>query len=141
MTKKAISGAVLIGYVFLTFYITVFSRTYHASQKHDFTPFWSYKAIQEGRDNLVIENFLNVLLFVPLGILLCGTFRRIKWYQVLLMGLVLSIAIETLQYKMKLGFSDFDDVFHNVIGCLVGFVVYKAVSYHITKRQNRSLTY
>ena len=141
MIKRLISGAVLIVYICLTFYLTVYSRTYHSKQEHNFIPFWSYKAIHEGRVHLVTENILNVFLFVPLGLLLCGTFYRIKWYQALMVSMVLSIAIETLQYKMKLVFSEFDDVFHNVIGCLVGFVVYKAVNYYFAKRRNRSLTY
>ena len=141
MIKRLISGAALIAYGCLIINITVFSRTENSEQRHNFNPFWSYEAIQEGWDNLVRDNVLNVLLFVPLGLLLCGTFQRIKWYQVLVVGMVLSIVIETLQYKMKRGFSEFDDVFHNVIGCLVGLVVYKAVNYFFAKRRNKNLAY
>ena len=41
----------------------------------------------------------------------------------LMTGLIISGSIEVLQYFLKRGFSEFDDVFHNTLGCLVGLMI------------------
>ena len=38
-------------------------------------------------------------------------------------GCCISLLIEILQYVFKRGFSEFDDIFHNVIGCMIGYAV------------------
>ena len=54
-------------------------------------------------------------------------FGRMKGWKVLLIGGGFSVLIETLQFVLKRGFAEFDDVFHNVLGCLIGFGVYVGV--------------
>ena len=66
---------------------------------------------------------MNVVAFVPIGLLLGVVFRNIKWWRVLLIGGCISISIEILQLITKRGFSEIDDVIHNVFGCMVGFLI------------------
>ena len=71
------------------------------------------------------ENILNVLLFVPIGFLAgCGV-QRVTWKKVLFLGGGLSIFIELLQFIFKKGFCESDDVIHNVLGCLIGFGLWR----------------
>ena len=94
-------------------------------RKYDFHPFWSYAAIRQGLYSLISENIMNVVVFVPVGILLGIAIQTIKWWQVLLIGCGISICIEVLQFITHRGFSEFDDVFHNSLGCLIGFWIYR----------------
>ena len=41
--------------------------------------------------------------------------------------------IEVLQFVFKRGFAEFDDVFHNVVGCAIGFGVYVGIVYLIKR--------
>ena len=85
------------------------------------------------------ENISNILAFIPFGILLGTSFRKIKWWSVFVIGLIVSLSIEMLQFFLKRGFSEFDDVFHNVLGCLVGFGIYKFVECIIERIRRRTL--
>ena len=71
--------------------------------------------------NLMRVNYLNVGLFVPLGILVWFTLGKKKWWKVLLMMILFSASIELLQLVLKRGFCEFDDVFHNTVGGMIGY--------------------
>ena len=121
------AGLLFLEYVFLAFCSTVIFRTANEGQGYNFHLFWSYAAIQEGNENLLPENIMNVVAFVPIG-LLSGWAFKLKWWQVLILGFVISLSIETLQYVSKRGFAEFDDVMHNTLGSLIGYGIYAVVS-------------
>ena len=77
---RKVAGLLLIEYLFLIFCATVFFRVYSASIGHNFTPFWSYLAILDGRKELIPENIMNVVVFIPIGILLGVTTSRWKMF-------------------------------------------------------------
>ena len=120
---KYVKGVALLCYTFLLYCSTFFFRSFKDSSGHNNTPFWSYTAIQNGRDALVPIIIMNVLVFVPVGILCSSYLGRTKWYKVLLIGCGLSLSIETLQFLFNRGFSEFDDIFHNTLGCLIGIMI------------------
>lgn len=95
---------------------------------HNFHPFWSYTAIQHGRIDLIAENMMNIVVFLPVGLLLGMAIKGIKWWQAILIGCCLSFIIEALQLIFKRGFAEVDDVIHNSLGCLIGFGLYKLVA-------------
>ena len=111
----------LVEYVFLLFCSTIIFRATGETSKYDFHPFWSYKAIQDGRENLLAENIMNVIVFIPVGLLLSIAFKQVTWWKALLIGCEISIIIETLQFFLMRGFSELDDVMHNTLGCLIGY--------------------
>lgn len=67
----------LIEYIFLIFCSTVIFRSTGETRQYDFYPFWSYKAIQDGREDLLAENIMNVIVFIPIGMIL-GLLFRVK---------------------------------------------------------------
>lgn len=125
----------LVEYIFLLFCSTVFFRTTSELRKYDFQPFWSYKAKQEGRVDLLAENIMNVVVFIPVGLLLGIAFKQMTWLKVLLIGCGISVTIESLQFFFMRGFSELDDVMHNTVGCLIGFLIVSGF-HHITAAVN-----
>lgn len=115
----------LVEYIFLLFCSTVFFRTTSELRKYDFQPFCSYKAIQDGREDLLAENIMNVVVFIPVGLLLSIAFKQVTWWKALLIGCCISVTIEALQFYFMKGLSEVDDVMHNTVGCLVGWLAVK----------------
>lgn len=111
-----------VEYIFLLYALTVIFRTVMSDRKYDLTPFWSYKAIVEGSEpQLLTENIMNVVAFVPVGLLAGVVKRGMTWKKILMVGLCLSVGIEVLQLSFVKGFAEVDDVIHNTVGCLIGF--------------------
>ena len=92
-------------------------------QNYDFRPFWSYQAIKEGSEILLYEDIVNVFAFIPIGMAIAGSFKHRAWIYTILFGIALPCAIDILQFYFRKGFSEFDDVFHNFIGCSIGYLV------------------
>ena len=113
------AALLLIEYVFLIFCSTIIFRTAGATRRYDFHPFWSYD-----RPELLVENIMNVIVFIPVGMIL-GSLLRVKgsWLVALLIGCSISITIEALQFCCMKGFSEVDDVMHNTLGCAIGFLI------------------
>lgn len=121
--RRKVAGLLLSEYILLIYCSTVICRITMAERRYDFHPFWSYKAIEAGRVELLTENMMNVLVFVPVGLLLGIAFKNIRWWQVLLISLSISIVIELLQFILMKGFSELDDVMHNTLGCMIGMTL------------------
>ena len=124
----------LLEYAVLLIILSVLVRSAQAERTFDFTPFWSYRAIREGSKALLTQIIANVVAFVPIGLLLgCAFGKRMKWWNVLIIGGGFSLLIETFQFVMKRGFAEVDDVMHNVVGCMIGWGVYVGVRWMICK--------
>ena len=133
------AGLLLVEYMALLLTLAVLTRKVHTARAFDFTPFWSYREVlQSGKDALLTQNIANVLAFVPIGLLLGCAFGRMKWWKAMAIGGGFSLLIEVLQFVFKRGFAEFDDVFHNVIGCAIGFGVYAGVRWLIRKISPRA---
>ena len=119
----------LVEYVFLLFCSTVIFRTPGETRHYDFHPFWSYD-----RPELLIENIMNVIVFIPVGMIL-GSLLRVKgsWLVALLIGCSISVTIEALQFWFMKGFSEFDDVMHNTLGCLIGWLMVKGSRFMVRR--------
>ena len=116
----------LLEYIFLLFCSTVIFRPTGDTRQYDFHPFWSYNAIQEGREDLLAENIMNVVVFIPVGLILGLLLKDKKaWLISLIIGCGISVTIEALQFFLMRGFSEVDDVMHNTLGCVIGFLMVK----------------
>ena len=104
--------------------ITIFGRgEMLQEQRFELVPFWSYCAVwREGNMGLAIQIVLNVVFFVPLGFALplCFDYFRSIWRTVAVSA-VFSAIIELIQGVFAIGLCEFDDVFHNTLGALVGY--------------------
>lgn len=123
---RIIAKMALAEYVLLLFCSTVFFRKSVEIPEYNFHPFWSYEASQQdGMNYLLAENAMNVVAFMPIGALLCGAFQSMTWWKAALIAGGLSISVEVMQFVYRLGFAEVDDVMHNIIGCVLGYMLVK----------------
>ena len=117
----------LAEWIYLVLCAIVFFRETGAQRGYNLMPFWSYW--DYGKDSYFLEmfgeNILNVLLFMPIGFLASCGLQGLTWKKVLLLGGGLSVCIEVLQFIFKKGFCETDDVIHNVLGCLIGYGLWR----------------
>lgn len=114
-------------------------QTYFTEREIHFIPFKStLHSIQMAQDfyygpkktsyywYLAVRNILgNVLLFAPLGLiapLLNRRFRNLKF--ITFATFSLSFTAEVTQYFLVIGVADIDDIFYNVAGAIVGYLVF-----------------
>jgi glycopeptide antibiotics resistance protein len=76
--------------------------------------------------NISRTNILgNIEAFMPMGFLLPILFKKLrKFRKVLLVVLIVTFSIEILQYITGTGASDVDDVILNVLGGILGYLIY-----------------
>lgn len=109
-------------YLAIVLHLTLFSREIGSENRYQLKLFWSYEAFfRSGSYFYIREDYLNILLFVPFGIFLPQLFRKITWKKVFFAGFFCSVAIETTQLIGSLGLFEFDDMFHNTLGALLGY--------------------
>jgi len=100
-------------------------------------PFWSYiDIIKNDQYVFLYENILNILLFVPLGFFLSAYLGRNKYWKLVGIGVCISLFIEISQYVFQRGLCEFDDLFHNTLGCLIGCCLYIWIEHFIHIHQN-----
>lgn len=131
---KVPSIILLFLYLYIIFLYTLFQRG--VDEGYNFIPFWSYKAIYDGQLSLVVDNVMNVLLFIPAGFLAGMAFPLTDIKYVVAGGFIISFGIEVIQYAFSKGFAEFDDVIHNTLGCVIGFGILKL----IRKIENKIMT-
>lgn len=85
---------------------------------------------------IIIRDFLlNILAFIPLGILVKAINYDGKIFKSLLLGFFFSIFIELSQYLMSLGVSDTTDIISNSLGTYIGIILYTYLVSLLTKNK------
>lgn len=123
-----ITMPILAFYLSFVAKITVFSRIPWYEPRYMLVPFWSYRAIADGRTGLISEVFWNVVLFMPIGILFMLLLTcKCKWVITIIIGFLITTAIELIQLIFHRGYFEFDDIFHNTLGTVIGIAIYIVV--------------
>lgn len=118
-------------YLIMSFYITVVSR---ASLDKDFIRTEWLEGYESFRDVYTnSENYLNILLFVPIGCLVGLVVKIYRLVYAVLVGLFVSETIECAQLIWQRGTFDVNDLFNNTLGALFGGIIAIAVI-HGTQR-------
>lgn len=73
----------------------------------------------------VKEIIYNMLAFVPLGVYISIIKKDYHLYQKVLIGFLLSLFFEVIQYTFSIGSSDITDVIVNTFGTFLGVYLYK----------------
>ena len=72
--------------------------------------------------------FGNIGWFVPLGFLLPVLLKRESFLKVIVIGLMFSLTIESLQFIFRVGVAELDDLILNTIGTAIGYLLFKFTS-------------
>lgn len=124
-------------YVFLLFALTVFREGYFIWQ---FKFYW-HRPLSEINIVPLIETFKladakslvdfiynlygNIMWFVPMGFFIPALSKKhLKFFDVVVIGALISISIETMQFVLNTGVTDIDDVIFNTIGAMVGYLLF-----------------
>ena len=120
-------------YMFLLFELV--TSTDFESYSNNFIPFkeimrYSYTS------NLFFKNVLgNVLLFVPFGYFVNNILKNKKSIVAIIITLVTSLSIELIQMNIGRSF-DIDDIILNLVGGIVGYIIYRFINYVKEKLPN-----
>ena len=121
------AGLFLLLYVIVLYCSTVFFRATSTTIHYPFDFFWHYKDFAHGRLLWLPEVIMNIAVFIPVGLALGLAFRKAKGWQAVMAGMGVSVGIELLQWLFRKGFADVDDVMHNTLGCVVGYLLYRVL--------------
>ncbi|MBR1584272.1 MAG: VanZ family protein [Clostridia bacterium] len=120
-------AALFLLYVLAVGYITVFSR----SERRAAEILLRFDSISEAirrRSLQPLEHLImNVVLFLPLGVLfpLIQPRRLGKWRYIIPLGLLTSALIEAVQLILRLGQCDIEDLAANTVGACLGLGAFK----------------
>lgn len=127
-----VNRILLIFAMYVIMYITLLSREPGTSSTIVFTPFYSFAAARQCPE-LYREMFMNVLLFMPLGIFLPFSTRQwetrwrntiINYCVMILLIILFSALIEYFQFITGCGNAEVDDIMCNTIGGIIGLLGY-----------------
>lgn len=124
---QALASLALLVYLGVVSASTVFTRMPTVRQ-YELIPFWSwYEVFIKHSRSLLVEN-LNILLLLPAGVLLPIIFaRRLRPSVAFMIGALISAVIEVSQLILRRGLFEWDDMFHNGLGCMLGCLIVNAV--------------
>jgi glycopeptide antibiotics resistance protein len=112
-------------YIFLLISITILSREPGSRTEVNLLVFDTFS--KNSADNVYpIE---NILLFIPFGLLLpllIKQFRNV--IRISGFGIMSSLVIEVIQYITQRGYFQTDDIIANVLGTLIGYIIFIIVN-------------
>lgn len=128
---KALVWIILAASVIMFLYVTLCNRYQTTYLRYKLDLFWSYREVMKNNNRFILWQIAwNILAFVPIGnalYYLLGEKRKI--YKVILGCAIFSLCIELTQLFGRIGLFEFDDILHNtlggVAGYLIGVVLYK----------------
>ncbi|MCR4764633.1 MAG: VanZ family protein [Bacteroidaceae bacterium] len=110
------------GYFFFVLCTTIFYREETFTKRYHLQPLWSYAKLYQEQ---LAQIFLNILLFIPIGFFSCGALKKKSMFYAIGIGFVLSFFIELTQLITTRGVFNVDDIIHNVLGCIIGYLCFK----------------
>ena len=132
---KLLAGVLFAFYIVIVVYLLLFAdaigRSATAEYHYNLIPFREISRYFENADILgdwsfFMNTFGNVFFFLPFGFLLPAfvkPFRR--FYITIMLGMVFSALMETLQLITRVGSFDVDDIILNTLGAVLGYVIFK----------------
>ena len=111
-TQARWEGGILTAYTFLVLAETIFIRQPFIGQHFQPQLFWSWRVWAVQKEQILT----NVIMFELVGVLVGWIWSwKGLWF-----AAGLSVGIEILQLITARGLCEFDDVFHNMIGAVIG---------------------
>lgn len=124
-----ITGTLLAMSVALIIVMTLYGRRPGVESEWRVVPFTSYiEVFREGNIEVLLQIIMNIVMFVPVGILLPCCFQ---WFEknkrVFFFAILFSGIIECTQGIFRMGMFEADDILGNVLGAELGFSLFYLV--------------
>ncbi len=114
----------LYTWLYWVFASTVFCRTEYSEYHYSLKLFWSYEFMRAYPHSYMLQEIvLNILMLLPVGVLFPVAFDCRKISVTALFGFLCSTGIELLQLFTKRGLFEWDDMFHNTVGVIIGYLI------------------
>ncbi|MFD2613452.1 VanZ family protein [Paenibacillus gansuensis] len=127
----------ILGWFVVVMGLTTFSRGAQFEGLFNFRLFSGYVSAWHNWSLIEFQLIIfNMLLFVPLGFLLPLLGKSIRRFMpVLLLSLAVTVGIEVFQLLTRRGIFELDDILHNTIGSIVGYLVVMAILACLERKQ------
>lgn len=124
-------------YIVIVLWLTLIDREWgkpHAM----LVPFWELAKVIKGEERgFYIKQIVgNLTMLLPLGFML-PMLKKVTLKQVLLISMLFSISIEVAQFITGRGLTEFDDVFNNTVGAVLGYIIYHEINH---SKRDRSIS-
>ena len=137
--SRYILWGVFVIYCIFVAYMVFFSRGFRTQYTYShyfryFTNFVPFKTVahyimlyKKGLQSLAIFNLLgNFVLFMPMGMLLPCIFKKLnRFWKVTLCIFITVLLVEVMQFVLRVGIIDVDDVIFNLCGGMIGYGIFK----------------
>lgn len=127
---RYIIEVLFVEYLFIVICSTIICRGPQSFEyaRLELTPFWTYRAVLDSVPGVSVwDIILNVLLFIPLGFFTKILFRNTSLIKMIIIAVMCSVFIETNQYVFEKGIAQIDDVMHNILGGVLGWIIARAI--------------
>lgn len=134
--KQFTAGYLLIMWFGIVMMLTTFSRGANFEGWVNFRLFSGYLSAwnQWSLSELQLIIF-NMMMFMPLGFLLpLLSIRTRRFTPVLVISLIVTIGIELTQVLSRRGIFELDDIFHNTLGSIAGYLIMQAILNSVNQR-------
>ena len=137
MVRNAVFAFLLLAWFVFCIIGTVIYRTPGSEQGYNFLPLYNILTCESSGQRLefIRGDLINMLLFFPLGLLLpciIGQSQDVKFKKVFVITCVvafmISFAIEGMQFFLRLGYAEVDDLIFNTLGAGIGCLVVQICS-------------
>lgn len=140
---QSIAAILLSMYIVVLLYFTVVGRYSHEEYEYQIHVFYSYRRLFVYFDRHSIEQIIiNLLMLAPVGFLLSAIIKgKGKYVIVLVLCLLLTAFIETMQLLTKCGSCEVDDIVNNMIGAVIGVLTYAFLHWITHQKMNKGKHY
>ena len=134
---QCVAAILLSLYIVVLLYFTVIGRYSHEEYDYQIHIFYSYRFLLEQFDFQSIRQLaINLVMLIPVGFLLSVIIKgKYKYVIALVLCLLLTVFIESMQLWMKCGSFEIDDMFNNLIGAVIGILIYTLI-HRMTHQKN-----
>lgn len=129
--ERCLEKILFFSYCTFLFCITFFLRKKQEGQAFDLIPFDT----PGGLNLIIVYAIANIIIFVPLGFLYSSVVKKEKIKKGVVLGIVISTTIEVAQFLFKRGEGQTEDILLNVLGTVMGCVLYKLFKKVIRKNE------
>lgn len=121
---KELIYLIFIIYILCLFHVVTFQDVNYGQS--NFVPFKEIFRYEFGSIKFIKNIVGNILLFAPYGFLASYLLKNNKFSVITILTIIVSLTIETVQYYIGRVF-DIDDIILNLIGGIIGFLIYIAI--------------